>query len=85
MNHTNGRKMNHPNGRKSLLIKLKERSEKDGLKLNIQRTMIMASGLITSWQIDGKTETHFIFFSKSLQMVTVAMKLKDTCFLEVKL
>ena len=65
---------------KSLLIKLKERSEKDGLKLNIQRTMIMAS-----WQIDGKTETHFIFFSKSLQMVTVAMKLKDTCFLEVKL
>ena len=70
---------------KSLLIKLKEGSEKDGLKLNIQKTRIMASSLITSWQIDGKTETHFIFFSKSLQMVTAAMKLKDTYSLGVKL
>ena len=73
---------------KSLLIKLKEGSEKDGLKLNIQKTRIMASGSITSWQIDGETAeimTDFIFFSKSLQMVTAAMKLKDTYSLGVKL
>ena len=74
---------------KSLLIKVKEESEKVGLKLNIQKTKIMASGPITSWQIDGETvETvaDFIFLSpKSLQMVTAAMKLKDACSLEEKL
>ena len=75
---------------KSLLMKLKGESEKIGLKLNIQKTMIMASGPITSWQIDGETvETvsDFIFFlaPKSLQMVTAAMKLKDACSLEEKL
>ena len=74
---------------KSLLMNVKEESEKVGLKLNIQKTKIMASGLITSWQIDGETvETvsDFIFWvPKSLQMVTVAMKLKDTSFLEEKL
>ena len=75
---------------KSLLMKVKEESEKAGLKLNIQKTKIMASGPITSWQIDGKTtETvrDFIFGGapKSLQMVTAAMKLKDTCSLEEKL
>ena len=74
---------------KSLLIKVKEESEKVGLKLNIQTTKIMASGPITSWEIDGETvETvsDFIFLgSKSLQVVTAAMKLKDTCFLEEKL
>ena len=66
---------------KSLLIKVKEESEKVGLKLNIQKTKIMASGPITSWQIDGDTvETVALFWGapKSLQMVTVAMKLKDT-------
>ena len=67
---------------KSLLMKVKEKSEKVGLKLTIQKTKIMASGPITSWQIDGETvETvsDFIFWApKSLQMVTVAMKLKDT-------
>ena len=74
---------------KSLLMK--EESEKVGLKLNIQKTKIMASGLITSWQIDGKTvETvpnYFFFFlaPKSLQMVTAAMKLNDACSLEEKL
>ena len=66
---------------KSLLMNLKEKSQKVGLKLNIQKTKIMASSLITSWQIDGETmETvaDFIFWgSKSLQMVTAAMKLKD--------
>ena len=67
---------------KRLLMKLKEESEKVGLKLNIQKTKIMASSLITSWQIDGETmETvrDFIFFwsAKSLWMVTAAMKLKD--------
>ena len=72
---------------KSLLMKLKEKSEKAGLKLNIQKTKIMASGPITSWEIDGETmETviDFIFGGspKSLQMVTVAMKLKDACSLE---
>ena len=74
---------------KSLLMKVKEISEKVGLKLNIQKTKIMASGPITSWQIDGETvETvsDFIFWgSKSLQMVIEAMKLKDTCSLEEKL
>ena len=74
---------------KSLLMKVKEESEKVGLKLNIQETKIMASGPITSWQIDGKTmETvrDFILGApKSLQMVTAAMKLKDTCSLEEKL
>ena len=71
---------------KSLLMKVKEESEKVGLKLNIQKTKIMASGPITSWQIDGETMetvTDFIFWgSKSLQMVTAAMKLKDACSLE---
>ena len=71
------------------MIKVKEESEKVGLKLNIQKTKIMASGPITSWQIDGETMetvTDFIFLgSKSLQMVTAAMKLKDACSLEEKL
>ena len=74
---------------KSLLIKVKRESEKAGLKLNIQKTQIRASGPITSWQIDGgkmKTGRDFIFLgSKSLQMVTITMKFKDTCFLEEKL
>ena len=71
---------------KSLLIKMKEESEKVDLKLNIQKTKIMASGLITSWQKDGKTvETVIWETPKSLQMVTAAMKLKDTCCLEEKL
>ena len=74
---------------KSLLMKVKEESEKAGLKLNIQKTKIMASSPITPWQIDGKTmETvrHFIFLvSKITAVVTVAMKLKDTCSLEGKL
>ena len=74
---------------KSLLIKVKEESEKVGLKLNIQKTKIMAPGPITSWEIDGETvETvsDFIFWApKSLQMVTAAMKLKDTYSLEGKL
>ena len=73
---------------KSLLMKVIE-SEKVGLKLNIQKTKIMASGPITSWHIDGETmETVTDFFlgaSKSLQMVTAAMKLKDACSLEEKL
>ena len=73
---------------KSLLTKVKEESEKVGLKLNIQKTKIMASGPITSWQIDGKTMetvTDFILGApKSLQMVTAAMKLKDACPLEEK-
>ena len=60
---------------KSLLMKVKEESEKVGLKLNIQKTKIMASGPITSWQIDGLT--LFFWAPKSLQMVTAAMKLKD--------
>ena len=71
------------------LDKVKEESEKAGLKLSIQRTKIMASGPITSWQIDGETVeimTDFIFLgSKSLQMVSAAMKLKVTCSLEEKL
>ena len=71
---------------KSLLMKVKEESEKVGLKLNIQKTKIMASGPITSWQIDGETVADFIFCApKSLQMVTAAMKLKDTYSLEEKL
>ena len=71
---------------KSLLMKVKEESEKVGLKLNIQKTKIMAPGPITSWQIDGETVADFIFLdSKSLQMVATAMKWKDTCFLEEKL
>ena len=71
---------------KSLLMKVKEESEKVGLKLNIQKTKIMTSSLITSWQIDGETVTDFIFGGpKSLQMVIAAMKLKDTCSLEEKL
>ena len=74
---------------KSPLMKVKEESEKAGLKLNIHKTKIMASGPITSWQIDLETvETvaHFILgASKSLQMVIAAMKLKDTCSLEGKL
>ena len=74
---------------KSLLMKLKNDSEKIGLKLNIQKTKIMASGPITSWQIDGETvetvATLFFWAPKSLQMVTAAMKLKDACSLEKKL
>ena len=70
-------------------MKVKEESEKVGLKLNIQKAKIIASGPITSWEIDGKTvETvtdYFFCAPKSLQMVTAAMKLKDTCFLEEKL
>ena len=74
---------------KSLLMKVKEESEKVGLKLNIQKTKIMASSPITSWQIDGETSEivrDLIFLaSKSLQMVIAAMKLKDACSLEEKL
>ena len=78
---------------KSLLMKVKEESEKVVLKLNIQKAKIMASGPITSWEIDGEidgetveTVADFIFLaSKSLQMVSVAMKLKDICSLEEKL
>ena len=74
---------------KSLLMKVKEESEKVGLKLNIQKTKIMASGSITSWEIDGEiveTVADFIFWApKSLQMVIAPMKLKDTYSLEGKL
>ena len=76
---------------KSLLVKVKEESEKVDLKLNIQKTMIMASCPITSWQINGETvETVRDFFGgdlfpRSLQMVTAAVKLKDACSLEEKL
>ena len=71
---------------KSLLMKVKEESEKVGLKLNIQKTKIMVSGPITSWEIDGETvETVFGGAPKSLQLVTAAMKLKDTYSLEGKL
>ena len=74
---------------KSLLMKVKEESEKLGLKLNIQKLKIMASSPITSWEIDGETMetvTDFIFWApKSLQMVTAAMKLKDAYSLEGKL
>ena len=73
---------------KSLLMKVKKVSEKVGLTLNIQKTKIMASGPITSWQIDGGNNGNKYFIlgvPKSLQMVTVAMKLKDACSLEEKL
>ena len=74
---------------KSLLIKVKEESENAGLKCNIQKTKIIASGPITSWQIDGETMetvTNFILGTpKSLRIVTAAMKLKDACYLEEKL
>ena len=74
---------------KSLLMKLKEESEKVGLKLNIQKTKIMASSPVTSWQIDGETADTvadlFFWAPKSLQMVTAAMKLKDAYSLEGKL
>ena len=73
---------------KSLLMKVEEESEKVGLKLNIQKTKIMSSGPITSWQIDGETgNSNRLYFggSKSLQMVTAAMKLKDAYSLEEKL
>ena len=74
---------------KGLLMKVKEESEKVGLKLNFEKTKIVASGPIKSWQIDGetmKTVADFIFWaSESLQMVTAAMKLKDACSLEEKL
>ena len=72
---------------KRLLMKVKEESEKVCLKHNIQKTKIMASGPITSWEIDGETmetTTDFSWAPKSLQMVTAAMKLKDTCSLEEK-
>ena len=79
----------HEEELKSLLMKVKEESEEAGLKLNIQKTKIMASGPITSWQIVGETvETVADLFSwapKSLQMVTAAVKLKGTCSLEGKL
>ena len=76
---------------KSLLMKVKEESEKAGLKLSIQKTKIMASSPITSWQIDGETmetgnsDRLFSWAPKSLQMVTAAMKLEDVCPLEEKL
>ena len=74
---------------KSLLMKVKEESEEAGLKVNIQKTKIMASGPITSWEIDGETletvSTLFFVAPKSPQMVTAAMKLKDTYSLEGKL
>ena len=71
---------------KSLLMKVIEKSEEVGLKLNIQKTKIMASSPITSWQTDGETVSDFIFWgSKITAMVTPAMKLKDACSLEGKL
>ena len=75
---------------RSLLMKAKVESEKVGLKLNIQKMKIMASGPITSWEIDGETvetvcQTLFFWAPKSLQMVNAAMKLKDACCLEEKL
>ena len=75
---------------KSLLMTVKEESEKVGVKLNSQKTKFMASGSMTSWHIDGETmktvrETSFSWAPKSLQMVTEIMKLKDTCSLEDKL
>ena len=73
---------------KNLLMKVKEESEKVGLKFNVQKTKIMASGPITSWQIDGETMETVILFSsapESLHMVTAAMKLKDAYSLEGKL
>ena len=74
---------------KSLLMKVKEESEKVGLRLNIQKTKIMASGPITSWQIDGeimeRVRDYFVGLQNHLQIVTAVMKLKDTCSLEEKL
>ena len=71
---------------KSLLMKVKEESEKVGLKCNIQKTKLMASCPITSWEIDGETVSDFIFWvPKSLQMLTAAMKLKDAYSLEENL
>ena len=73
---------------KSFLMRVKKESEKVGLKLNIQKTKVMASGPITSWQIDGETmETvrDFIFLSSKITALTAAMKLKDVCSLEEKL
>ena len=73
---------------KTLLMKVKEEGEKVGLKLKIQKTKIVASGPITSWQIDGErieTVTDFIWGLQSLQMVTAPLKLKDACSLEEKL
>ena len=70
---------------KSLLTKVKEESQKAGLKLNVQKTKTMASSTITSWQIDGQWQTLFSWAPKSLQMVTAARKLKDACSLEEKL
>ena len=71
---------------RSFLMKVKDKSEKDGLKLNIQKTKIMASGPISSWQINRETVRDFILGApKSLQMVTTAMKLKDACSWEEKL
>ena len=71
---------------KSILMKVKEENEKTGLKLNIQKTKIMASGPITSWHMDGETVADFIFWTqKSLWMVIAAIKLKDACSLEGKL
>ena len=68
-------------------MKVKDESEKVGLKLNIQKTKIVASGPITSWQIDGESQWETLFWGapKSLQMMTAAMKLKDACSLEEKL
>ena len=71
--------------KKSLLMKVKEQSKQVGLKFNIQKIKIMASGPITSWQIDGETVTLFFRAPKSLQMVIAAMKLKDAYSLEGKL
>ena len=70
---------------KSLLLKVKDESEKSGLKLSFQKKKIMAFSPITSWQIDGEIVTLFSWAPKSLQMATEAKKLKDTCFLEEKL
>ena len=69
----------------SLLMKVKEKSEKVGLQLNIQKTKIMTSGSITSWQIDAEWQTSFLGAPKSLQMVIAAMKLKDACSLEERI
>ena len=70
---------------KSLLRRVKEESEKTGLKLNIQKTKTMAFSLTTSWQIDGETVADFLLSPKSMQMVTLVAELKDTCSLEEKL
>ena len=70
---------------KSFLMKVKEESEKFGLKLNIQKTKLMASGPITSWQVDGETVADFIFLGSKITADGAAMKLKDFCSLEGKL